>query len=182
MCSSGAAMCAAVCLRHRAARNRSAMACRSPPLSATVSAEPQRMTEARAFITGCGAVSPLGCGVPAFWRGLLAGRSAIAPIRSFDAAGLTHTLAGEVPDFVPSDHLSSDEVARLDRISQFALAAAREALREAGLDLAQVDRSRAGVIAATTLGGMLIGERYLRSRHDGTPFDARQLLHVPYAE
>ena len=140
------------------------------------------MTEARAFITGCGAVSPLGCGVPAFWQGLLDGRSAIAPIRSFDTTGLTNTLAGEVPDFVPGDHLSRDEVARLDRISQYALAAAREALREAALDLAQVDRSRAGVIAATTLGGILLGEQYLRSRHDGSPFDARQLLHVPYAE
>jgi hypothetical protein len=117
------------------------------------------MTEARAFITGCGAVSPLGCGVPAFWQGLLDGRSAIAPIRSFDTTGLTNTLAGEVPDFVPGDHLSRDEVARLDRISQYALAAAREALREAALDLAQVDRSRAGVIAATTLGGIPLGER-----------------------
>src|SRR5215475_14496307 len=100
----------------------------------------------RAFITGCGAISPLGCGVSAFWQGLLAGRTALAPIRSFDTTGLSHTLAGEVPDFVPADHVSADEVSRLDRISQYALAAAREALRDAGLDLAQADRSRAGVI------------------------------------
>ncbi len=135
----------------------------------------------RAFVTGCGAVSPLGCGVAAFWRGLLAGRSALAPIRSFDTTGLTNTLAGEVPDFLPAQHLSDDEAGRLDRISQYALAAAREALHDAGLDLAQTDRTRAGVIAATTLGGMPLGEAYQRSRHAGAPFAARQLLHLPYA-
>jgi 3-oxoacyl-[acyl-carrier-protein] synthase II len=135
----------------------------------------------RAFITGCGAISPLGCGVPAFWRGLLEGRSALAPIRSFDTTGLTNTLAAEVPDFVPEQHLSAAEARRLDRVGQYALAAAREALRDARLDLARIDRTRAGVIAATTLGSMALAEAYLRSRRDGTPFAPRQLLHVPYA-
>jgi 3-oxoacyl-[acyl-carrier-protein] synthase II len=142
------------------------------------------MTESssgRACITGCGAISPLGSGVPAFWRGLLAGRSALAPIRSFDTADLTYTLAGEVPDFQPADHLEPAESARLDRIGQYALAAAREALRDARLTLADADRTRIGVIAATTLGGMPLGEAYLRGRHGGHAFEARQLLHVPYA-
>jgi len=135
----------------------------------------------RAFVTGCGAVSPFGGGVATFWQGLLDGHSALAPIRSFDTAGLTHTLAGEVPEGSTAARLTADEAARLDRIGQYALAAAREALGDARLDLAGTDPTRVGVIAATTLGGMQLGEAYLRSRRGGAAFDARQLLHVPYA-
>jgi len=131
-------------------------------------------------ITGCGALSPLGCGVPAFWEGLLAGRSGVAAVRSFDTSRYTHALAGEVPDFTPDRHLSPEETRRLDRVSQYALVATREALDEARLDLQRVDRNRVGVILATTLGGMLIGEAYQHSRHDHRPFAARQLLHFPY--
>src|SRR5262245_8871115 len=125
------------------------------------------MTESsprRAYLTGSGAISPLGCGVAAFWQGLLAGRSALAPIRSFDTSGLTHTLAAEVPDFVADDYMGADEAAHRDRIGQFALAAARGALRDAGLDLSRIDPARVGVIAATTLGSMPLGEAYLQSR------------------
>ena len=135
----------------------------------------------RAVVTGCGAVSALGSGVPALWQGLLAGRGALAPIRAFDTAGLASTLAGEVTDFDAAAFLDPTETARLDRVGQFALSAAREALRDARLELASTDRTRVGVIAATTLGGMPAGEAYLRSRHGGPVFDARQLLHVPYA-
>ena len=134
----------------------------------------------QAFITGCGAVSPLGCGVPALWSGLLEGRSGLRPIESFDTAGFANAMAGEVEGFRPERELSADETTRLDRISQFALSAAREALRDARLDLTRLDRGRVGVIVATTLGGMLIGEAYQRARHDGHPFVARRLLHHPY--
>lgn len=136
----------------------------------------------RAFITGCGTISPLGCDVDAFWQGLLAGRSALAPIRSFDTAGLGNTLACEVRDFVAAQHLRAGEAERLDRLGQYTLAAARQAVDDAGLELARIDPHRAGVIAATTLGGIQLGEAYLRGRHAGTPFDARQLLHLPYAD
>lgn len=132
------------------------------------------MTDRRAFVTGCGAVSPLGCGVPAFWQGLLNGRDALLPIRAFDTAGMSNTLACEVPDFAASGD-------GLDRIHDYALTAAREALDEAHLDLERLDRTRIAVIAATTLGGMLLGEAYLR-RDDATAFDARRLLHMPYTD
>jgi 3-oxoacyl-[acyl-carrier-protein] synthase II len=135
----------------------------------------------RVLITGCGAVSPFGVGVPQLWSGLLEGRSALAPIRSFDTAGLAHALAAQVPAFEPTAHLDAADAARLDRIGQYALTAAREALRDAQFDLAAVDRTRVGAIVATTLGGMELGEEYVRCRRDGRVFDARQLLHVPYA-
>lgn len=130
-----------------------------------------------AAITGCGAVSPFGVGVPALWAGLLAGRSALGPIRGFDAGG---ARAGEVPDFDPERVLGRDTAARLDRVTQFALAAAREALGEARLDLDRVDRSRTGVILGTTLGAKRIGEDYRRARHARGDFAARRLLHFPY--
>jgi 3-oxoacyl-[acyl-carrier-protein] synthase II len=133
-----------------------------------------------AVITGAGALSPLGHGVEALWDGLLAGRVGLAPIRGFDTTGCTNTIAGEVKGFVPEEMLSSDEARRLDRASQFALVAVREALAESRLDLSHVDRTRVGVILATTLGGMLIGEAYQRRQRTGAPFDVRQLLHVPY--
>jgi 3-oxoacyl-[acyl-carrier-protein] synthase II len=85
-----------------------------------------------------------------------------------------------VKNFTPERFLSPDECRRLDRVGQYALVAAREALTKAGLDLDRVDRTRVGVILATTLGGMRIGEQYQRSQRHGTPFDARQLLHFPY--
>ena len=95
-----------------------------------------------AVITGCGALSPLGWGVSAFWDGLLAGRTGLAPIRGFDTAGCANAVAGEVKDFSAEEILSPDEARRLDRLSQFALVAAREALEESGLEIERVDRTR----------------------------------------
>lgn len=130
-----------------------------------------------ARITGCGAVSPFGIGVDAFWNGLLRGESKIGPIRAFEAPG---AIAGEVPGFDAERLLGEEDARRLDRITQFALAATREALAQAELDLAALDRSRVGVILGTSIGGMLIGEEYRRAKHAGADFAARQLLHFPY--
>src|SRR5262245_25238379 len=100
----------------------------------------QQTTERRrAVISGCGALSPIGNSVAAFWEGLLNGRCGLEPIRSFDTRGLSIACAGEVKDFHPEVRLSPDEIGRLDRINQFSLCAAREALQDAQLDLADVD-------------------------------------------
>jgi 3-oxoacyl-[acyl-carrier-protein] synthase II len=131
-------------------------------------------------MTGRGVVSPLGASVGEFWSALLAGRSALGPIRSFDARGVANPVAGEVAGFRVDEHLSAGEIERLDRVSQFALAAARQALGEAALDLERVDCTRVGVILATTLGGIDIGAEYQQARHAGRSFPARQLLQVPY--
>ena len=136
----------------------------------------------RSFITGCGAVSPFGGGVEALWRRLCAGRSAIAPLRGFAVDGLSGVLAAEVPAGAVDRWISPEDRARLERIDQHALAAAREALTEAGLDLAACEPTRVAVVLGTSLGAMAIGERYQRARHAGTPFDARRLLGMPYAE
>jgi 3-oxoacyl-[acyl-carrier-protein] synthase II len=135
----------------------------------------------RACITGCGALSPIGNSTAAFWEALLAGRTGLQPIRAFDTTGIAVACAGEVKDFNPQARLSSAEVQRLERIHQFALFAAREALEDGQLDLHGVDRSRVALIVATSLGGMLVGEEYQRHQagHPG-PFDVRRLFDFPY--
>lgn len=133
-----------------------------------------------AFVTGCGAVSPFGVGVDALWSGLLAGASALGPSRTLADAALRKCPVAEVRDFDAARELGAADAARLDRIAQFAVVAAREALAAARLDLAGADRSRLGVVLGTTLGGMLAGEEYRRGAKRGEPFDARRLLHFPY--
>ncbi|MFN8641030.1 MAG: beta-ketoacyl synthase N-terminal-like domain-containing protein [Candidatus Binatia bacterium] len=135
----------------------------------------------RSFLTGCGAVSPFGGGVDALWGALQDGRSAVAPLRGFAVAGLAGVLAAEVPAGAVDAQLSADERDQLERIDQHALAAAREALADAGLDRAACDPHRVAVVLGTTLGAMPIGERYQRARHAGAPFAARRLLGMPYA-
>lgn len=127
----------------------------------------------RALLTGAGALCALGVGVDAFWEGLVSGRSGLAPIEGFDASDYQHPAAGEVRAIVSTDR-------RPDAASAFALAAAREALEDAGLDLAHTDRTRVAVVLATTLGEMAIGEAYQLARHRGESFPARRLLHFPY--
>jgi 3-oxoacyl-(acyl-carrier-protein) synthase len=106
-------------------------------------------------ITGCGVVSPLGLGVAAFWDGLIAGRSAIAPIRRFPADDLEPAIAAEVGDDVPGDG-----PADADRAGLFALRAAAEALHDAVLRPHEVEPTRFGVALGTTLGGMQIFEAW----------------------
>jgi nodulation protein E len=100
-------------------------------------------------VTGYGVVSPLGRGVPAFWEALVAGRSAVAPITRFPADDLTPRHAAEVRDVAPDDP---------DRAGAFALDAACQALADAGLEPSRVPRL--GVALGTTLGGMLLFERW----------------------
>ena len=93
-----------------------------------------------------GAITPLGIGVDAFWRGALAGESGIAPIRGFDVEGFSCTIGGEIPEFDPRDFIDRKSARRMARFAQLAVAAAREAVEDAGLDLDSLDRERIGVV------------------------------------
>ena len=88
----------------------------------------------RVAITGMGCVSAMGCGVAAFWEGLLAGRSGERRITLFDPEALSVPVAAEVPGYDPQQHFSTKKLDLLDRFTQFALLAAGEALRDAGLE------------------------------------------------
>ncbi|MGW7489145.1 beta-ketoacyl-[acyl-carrier-protein] synthase family protein [Streptomyces sp. NPDC054786] len=107
----------------------------------------------RVAVTGVGIVAPGGVGVAAFWDLLSAGRTATRGITLFDPEGFRSRIAAEC-DFDPAAHgLSEEQVARSDRYIQFALVAADEALRNAGLDTETQDPWRIGVSLGTAVGG-----------------------------
>jgi nodulation protein E len=135
----------------------------------------------RVAITGLGAVSALGLGVDAFWRGLIGARSGVRRITLCDAGSLNSPIAAEVPDFDPLQWLQPEAIDVMDRFSQFAVVAAGEALRASGLAAADLRRLHAGVAVGSALGGAssedeqysrLYGERRLRPH----PFTIPRLM------
>ena len=107
----------------------------------------------RVVVTGVGAVSPLGIGADALWNGLIEGRSGIRAIEHFDTSDLDVKIAGEVPDFQPRDFMDFKAAKRMDRFAQFAVAAAREAVEMAGLEITEDNSERIGIMVNTGGGG-----------------------------
>ena len=108
----------------------------------------------RVVVTGIGAVTPIGSGRLGLWQGVQRGVSAVATITRFDASPFNCTVAAEVRDFEPRDHLPAKLAHRLDRYAQFAVAAARMAVEDSRLDLARQEDGRAGVYLGSALGGV----------------------------
>ncbi|RKY38401.1 MAG: beta-ketoacyl-[acyl-carrier-protein] synthase II [Candidatus Omnitrophota bacterium] len=117
------------------------------------------MTIRRVVVTGCGVVTPLGTGKEEVWRNLIAGKSGIVRITQFDPQDFDSQIAGEVKEFDPSQYFNSKEIKRTPRFVQFAIAAAEEALKEAGLNLSQIDPYRGGVIVGSGIGSLQAVER-----------------------
>jgi 3-oxoacyl-[acyl-carrier-protein] synthase II len=114
----------------------------------------------RVVVTGIGAVTPVGTGREAFWRALLAGESGIAPVTSFDASRFKVRLGAEVRGFDPAPWCRRVDPAETGRAGQMAIAAARLALADAGLDAAELDAAGVGVAMGTTSGEPLEVERF----------------------
>ncbi len=112
------------------------------------------MSKTRVVVTGLGLVCPLGTRLGEVWQALLAGRSGIRKISLFDTTGFDVTFAGEVPNFNPGEWIEEREAKRMDRFAQFAVAAASQAVQDAGLDFAKLDRDRCGVIVGSGIGGL----------------------------
>ncbi|HEX6139125.1 MAG TPA: beta-ketoacyl-ACP synthase II [Candidatus Limnocylindria bacterium] len=119
------------------------------------------MSGRRAVVTGLGVVSPVGIGADAAWQALVAGRSGIAEITLFDASAYDVHVAGEVKGFDATQHMDPKDARRHDRNTHFAVAAAGEALRHAGLlgsddrlDASQADGDRFGIVLGTGIGGI----------------------------
>ncbi|RPA64967.1 beta-ketoacyl-[acyl-carrier-protein] synthase II [Aerococcus agrisoli] len=108
----------------------------------------------RVVVTGMGAITPIGNDVKTFWENLKAGVHGIGPITKFDASELNTNLAAEVKDFNAKDYMDRKEAKRMDPYSQYAVAAAGEAVADAGLDLCQADVDRIGVYLGTGIGGI----------------------------
>ena len=113
----------------------------------------ERDEERRVVVTGLGALTPAGLGVPATWEALKAGRSGIARLTLCDPTGYSCTVGGEVTGYKASDYLDSKTARRMARFVQFAIVAAREAVEHAGLDLGAEDLDRIGVVLGNGNGG-----------------------------
>lgn len=108
----------------------------------------------RVVITGMGAVTPVGIGIDAFWQSLIAGQSGIDRITRFDPSEYATQIAGEVKGFDPTQYIEKKEAKRMDRCTQFAVAAAKMAFEDAGINFEVEDRSRMGTLIGTGIGGM----------------------------
>ena len=108
----------------------------------------------RVVVTGLGAVSPLGIGVPALWEGLVAGRSGVRHVQHFATENLTVKIAAEVPDFDPKAFMDPKSVRRMDRFAHFAIAGTQEALADAKLEITDENRDRVAVVMNTGGGGI----------------------------
>ncbi|BET69590.1 beta-ketoacyl-ACP synthase II [Opitutales bacterium ASA1] len=116
----------------------------------------------RIVVTGLGVVSAVGNGPEAFWEGLISGRSGIDRITAFDTSDYPCKIGAEVRDFDPCAWMDPKEARRNDRYTQFAVAAAKQGIRDAGIDLGAIDGDRCGVFVGSGIGGIITIETQAR--------------------
>ena len=127
----------------------------------------------RVVITGSGLVAPLGNSVPEFWRNAIAGVSGIGRLTQVEPSEYACQIAGEVRDFDPQCYLDRKDARRMARFAQFAVAASKQAVEEADLDLAARDTTRIGVLVGNGGGGLPETDRAMRTllRRGGSRVD-----------
>jgi 3-oxoacyl-[acyl-carrier-protein] synthase II len=108
----------------------------------------------RVVITGLGVISPLGNDVNTFWENIISGSNGVAPIASFDTTNFKTKFAGEVRNFDPLRYFEKGEVRKYDPFTQYAVAAAEEAIAHANLDFSTLNRNKIGVIWGSGNGGI----------------------------
>lgn len=117
----------------------------------------------RVVVTGLGAITPLGLTVESFWDGCVNGRSGVTPITRFDASAYPTQINAEVKGFDPLDYIDRKEARRMARFTQLAVAAARQAIEAAALDLEKEDRNRIGAVLGNGNGGFPNTEEAMRT-------------------
>jgi len=122
------------------------------------------MSRRRVVITGLGPITCIGKGVDGFWKGVLAEKTGIGPISSFDVSGFGVRVAGEIRDWDPEEFFPPHRLKRLDRYAQFSVASAKLALDDAGIEYSHENpQDRTGVSFGTALGGVCKAEeQYIR--------------------
>ena len=113
----------------------------------------------RVVITGMGAITPLGLNVEEFWNGLKEGRHGFGEITRFDASEYKAHLAGEVKGFVGKEFMDAKAAKRMELFCQYAVAATKEAIEEAGLDMEKEDAYRVGCSVGSGIGSLQAMER-----------------------
>jgi len=112
------------------------------------------MSPRRVVVTGLGALTPIGNSVPAYWEGLISGKSGAAPITYFDATDFKTQFACELKGFNALDHFDRKEARKQDRFTQYAMVSSDEAILDAGITSENVDQGRVGVIWGAGIGGL----------------------------
>ncbi|MBO7138949.1 MAG: beta-ketoacyl-[acyl-carrier-protein] synthase II, partial [Prevotella sp.] len=108
----------------------------------------------RVVVTGLGAVTPVGNNPEEMWKNLVAGVSGAAPIQSFDVTNFKTKFACEVKNLDVTEYLDRKEARKMDRYTQLALIAAKQAVEDSGMDLETVDKNRIGVVYGVGIGGI----------------------------
>ena len=141
------------------------------------------MTKRRVVITGMGAVTPCGIGVNKFWNSLLEGKSGVSLIEAIDTEKHKVKIAAEIKDadFNPEDYMDSKDAKRMDRFTQFAMVAADEAIADSGIDEANIDPYRIGVMVSSAAGGFKTFEKNHMAMIEkgptkGSPFTVPMLI------
>lgn len=129
------------------------------------------MKQRRVVVTGLGALTPLGNSAGEFWGNLIAGKSGAGPVTKFDASKFKTRFACEVKNYDPLNYFERTDVRKMDPFAQYALVTAGEALKDSGLDLAAIDKTRTGVIWGSGNGGFYTFQQEIMdyARGDGTP-------------
>ena len=130
----------------------------------------------RVVITGMGAVTPIGNTIEEFWDGIRSGKSGIAPITHFDASEYKVKLAAEVKNFVAKERMDFKAAKRMESFSQYAVAAAKEAFEDAGLDMAEEDPYRIGTIIGSGIGGLECHEKNYKKLQERGPGRVNPLM------
>lgn len=125
----------------------------------------------RVVVTGLGALTPIGNNIEEYWDGLVNGKSGSAPITYFDTEKFKTKFACEIKNFDVLDFFDRKEARKLDKFAQYAIVASDEAIKDAGIDLATVDKLRIGVIWGAGIGGLETFQNEVISfaQGDGTP-------------
>ena len=136
----------------------------------------------RVVVTGMGAITPIGNSVDEFWSGLKEKKVGIGPITVFDTENYKVKLAAEVKGFEGKNYMDPKTAKRMERFSQFAVAAAKEALEHSGLEMEKEDPYRVGVCIGSGIGSLQSIEREYKKLLDKGPSRLNHLLvHLMFA-
>lgn len=128
------------------------------------------MSKRKVVVTGLGIVSPVGSTISSAWKNIIAGKSGITKITRFDASSFTSQIAGEVKDFDIHQYLSAKEARRMDIFIHYGMAAAIQAVKDAGIDdISQLDAEKIGVNIGSGIGGLPMIENTDIAYHAGGP-------------
>lgn len=134
--------------------------------------------ERRVVVTGLGAITPIGNTVEEFWMGIKKGTCGIDQITQFDTTDFKVKIAGEVKNYNPEEYFDKRSAKRLDRFSQFAVIAAREAMKQSGITPENTDMTKVGIVISSGIGGLGTIERENRNLVEKGP-DRVSPMYIP---